>query len=637
MPEIYTLEKVRNFVRHSRLFGHAAQIMGDFILRAGKVQSPELYLTMALTVQKAGEQHICLQLPEYAGQTLIAQNENQEQLRLPELDSWIESLKECQAENILLFADGQHDGNASSALLLIDQSNGCYLQRQWSLECSIIRNLCSRANSFLELPQLPPGYLHNLISFFQTAQDHPEIDYQQLAVMAAMRRKLTVISGGPGTGKTTVAAAVLAVKSEQNPALRIKLAAPTAKAAVRLLQSLQSNIDKLSSSNEIKNKLRNLESSTIHSLLGVRRNSNEFIYNSTNYLNCDLLLLDECSMVSQELMANTLEALSPDAEVILLGDRYQLASVEAGAVMADICDGAEPNLLDRQAAELFAGQTSWQVATADENTLKHAPLTGALIELKENHRFAKNAQILGETAAMIRDLNDSGDIAATASYIAGRSGAEFEFKDLDEKELKKLLKEKFSAPRLADGSKFTDLPQLAASGKTADRAKAFELMEKLKILAPAYEGVRGINHLNKTAMEILQLDSIYSPGAILIIKRNDYRVKLVNGDIGLVGRDEQGNIKVFFAGQPHPYDIADLPEHEAVFAMSVHKSQGSGFGETVFVMPEKMTPLMTREMVYTAMTRAENKLCCIGSVEVFAQALANTTIRMSNLPAKLKN
>ena len=161
-------------------------------------------------------------------------------------------------------------------------------------------------------------------------------------------------------------------------------------------------------------------------------------------------------------------------------------------------------------------------------------------------------------------------------------------------------------------------------------------MDKLKILAPAYDGVRGIDNLNKIAMDILQLNNIYEPGAILLIKRNDYRINLVNGDIGLVGKDAQGNIKVFFADKIHPYDISDLPEHDAVFAMSVHKSQGSGFGETIFVMPEKMTELMTREMVYTAMTRAENKLCCIGSEEIFAQALANATTRMSNLAKRLQ-
>ena len=403
-----------------------------------------------------------------------------------------------------------------------------------------------------------------------------------------------------------------------------------------MLQSLKGNIDKLSSPPEVKEKLRSLESSTIHTLLGVRWNSNSFIHNRTNYLNCDLLLIDECSMVSQELMANTLEALAPDAGLILLGDRYQLASVEAGAVMADICDGASPNYLDKKAAELFTAQTNWSVPVADSEMLQNTPLAGALIELKENHRFAHNARILGSVAAAIRDLNKSSDIPAAAKYIAGQSGDEFEFRDLDGNAMKKLLQEKFSEPRLKDGECFKDLPRLAASGNEDDRKKAFVLLDKLKILAPAYDGVRGIDNLNQIAMDILQLDTPYEPGAILLIKRNDYRINLVNGDIGLVGKDEAGNIKVFFADKQHPYDLNELPEHAPVFAMSVHKSQGSGFSETIFVMPEKVNELMTREMVYTAMTRAENKLCCIGSEEILAQSLAQATVRMSNLALKLK-
>lgn len=632
----YDLGQLKTFVRQSGLFDQAAQVMGDFILRASTVKPPELYLTVVLTVQCSTEQHICLKLPEYAGKILTSQSSG-DQLQLPELPEWLEALKQCQAGNTIFFDGSAGNGSLDSALLVIDKDSGCYLQRQWSLESSIVKNLLDRANTFLNLPELPAGYLHNLISFFPTAAQHPTVDYQQLAAATALRRKLLVLSGGPGTGKTTVAAAILAVKLEQNPDLRIKLAAPTAKAAVRLLQSLKNNVEKLSSPENIKEKLRNLESSTLHSLLGVRHGSHEFFYNSTNYLNCDILLIDECSMVSQHHMARTLEALSPDTTLILLGDRHQLASVEAGAVMADICDSAEPNRLDRATAELFRSQTTWQIPAADENMLKKAPLTGALVELTENHRFANNARILGETAAIIRNLTPEDDIPAIAAEIAGKSGEEFEFNDIPAKNLKSFLEKKFSVKRLESGETFADLPRLAASGNADDRQKAFALMDKIKILSPAYEGPRGINNLNQLAMNILNLSNMYEPGMILLVKRNDYRIELVNGDIGLVGRDENGNIKVFFTDKVHPYDTADLPEHEAVFAMTVHKSQGSGFGEVIFVMPEKCTDLMTREMVYTAMTRAENKLSCIGSKEILAEALSKVTVRMSNLANKLKN
>ncbi|MBE6403163.1 MAG: exodeoxyribonuclease V subunit alpha [Lentisphaerae bacterium] len=637
MPEKYDLENICRFVRQSNLFGQAAQVMGDFVLRNTQSDSPELYLAMVLAVQCSVDKHVCCKLPEYAGKTLVSVTDPDDKLTLPELNSFLLALHPERTNRATAFFNSG-DKEKSSALLIIDEEACCYLQRQWSFEQSILNNLLDRANSFREVPELPAGYINNLIEFFPTAEEHPEVDYQQLAVMAAMRRKLLVLSGGPGTGKTTVAAAILASMLEQNNDLRIRLAAPTAKAAVRLSQSLQSNIAKLASAENIKEKLFSLESSTIHSLLGTRSDSREFVYNSQNYLNCDVLLIDECSMVSQDLMARTLEALSPDASLILAGDRYQLASVEAGAVMADICDGADPNHLDADAAAIFYRQTTWQVPTPGIDTLKKSPLTGALVELKENHRFARSAKMLGEVATLIRNLNsNSQDVSAVAKYIADSSKDEFEFKDLDAKDLKVFLTQKFSEPRLAGGETFADLPRLAASGNADDRNQAFELMDKLKILCPAYEGLRGLNNLNLLAMKILNLDNMYIPGNILLIKRNDYRIGLVNGDIGLVGKDANGHVKVFFAGKDHAYNISDLPEHEAAFAMTVHKSQGSGFSETIFIMPEKATELMTREMVYTAMTRAENKLCCIGSVEVFAEALAKVTVRMSNLANKLKN
>ena len=637
MPEKYELENLRRFVRQSHLFGQAAQVMGDFALRAACCGDPVLYLTMVLTVQFSADKHVCLKLPECAGTVLVSTAESGDQLVLPELKSWLAALKQESVRSIIAWADEDSPDKVATSLLVIDKDASCYLQRQWSFEQSILKNLLARAGAFRELPDLPEGYLHGLISFFPTAKEHPEVDYQQLAVMAALRRNLLVLSGGPGTGKTTVAAAILASMLEQNSELRIKLAAPTAKAAVRLLQSLKNNTDKLAVSEHIREKLSLLESSTIHSMLGFRHGTREFFYNNTNYLNCDLLLLDECSMVSQDLMARTVEALPPEAMLILLGDRHQLASVEAGAVMADICDGAESNLLDLQAAELFEKQTGWKVPAADSILLKKAPLSGALVELKENHRFAESAVLLGKIAGVIRNLDGSSNIRETARHIAGLAGDEFEFKDLSAGQLRRLLEKKFAEKRLESGESFLDLPRLAGSGNADDRQKAFTLMDKLKILSPAYDGMRGIGSLNRMAMNILDLNNIYSPGSLLLIRRNDYRIDLVNGDIGLVGKDEQGDIKVFFADKSHPYNIADLPEHEMVFAMTVHKSQGSGFGEVIFVMPEKSIELMTREMVYTAMTRAENKLCCIGSEEVFAEALAKVTVRLSNLPGKLKN
>ena len=200
--------------------------------------------------------------------------------------------------------------------------------------------------------------------------------------------------------------------------------------------------------------------------------------------------------------------------------------------------------------------------------------------------------------------------------------------------MQKSLQEK----RLDSGETMLDLPRLAAAGDAESRSKAYKLLNTFKILAPSYDGVCGIRNLNKLMLEIMKLHSFESVGVPLLIRRNNYQIKLFNGDIGLIGINADGEKRVFFAdpdGGEREFKLADLPEYEPVFAMSVHKSQGSGFREVLFVMPEKVTTLMTREMIYTAMTRAEKKLVCIGSVEVLDGALAQGVCRMSNLKFRL--
>ena len=625
-------DKTRNFVRQSGIFSTAAQVMGDMVLRCCKTESPELYMAMVLAAQYSMEKHICVQLAECGGTVLTGRN-NDLQLTLPEYNTWREILKNDSFREVIAVLD-KPVRKVPDTLLVLDCNGGCYLQRQWSFERSVEKALLERAAAVLPLPKLDAGELHGIVSFFPDAEHHPAIDYQQLAVLAAQRHKLTVLSGGPGTGKTTVATAVLALKLKKRPDMRILLAAPTAKAALRLEESIQKNLQYLSRDID-QSGLQELRAATIHRVLGVKLNDNEFKHNSDNPLDCDLLLIDECSMVPLNLMARAVEALPPHAELILLGDRYQLASVEAGSVLADICDSARANVVDPVVAECFKKQTAWSVDSLGEIPQESA-LDGCLIELCENHRFDSDAPLLGKIAGIIRNLQSNDNFATIAEDIASCSGREFKFMDANERELEKIIKNKLDQPRLVSGEKLSDLPELAACASEENLARAFALLNSYKLLAPGYQGPRGIHQLNNICMKHLKLKDLYSVGVPLLIKSNDYRTGLFNGDIGLVGMDEHGRKKVFFENNGHAFNIADLPEHEAVFAMSVHKAQGCGFGEVVFVMPRTGDALMTREMVYTAMTRAEKQLLCIGSTAVFAEALQKVTRRMSNLSKYLK-
>lgn len=632
-----SLKAAREFVRHSGLFSTAAQVMGDMVLRISGCENVALYWAMVLVSQSSLEQHVCCKLEEYAGKTLYSCSESDLAIQLPDMEEFSAAWNLPEVRAVTALATLDDAGKIRRSLLVVDQDNCCYLQRQWSFEFSIARELKLRAEKFSALPLLPPGRISTLMKYFKNIDQHPAVDYQQLAVAAALQRRLLVVSGGPGTGKTTVATAILAIKLEQNTHITIKLAAPTAKAAMRLKESIAGNLDKLNSRDAVKARIAALECTTIHSLLGSRRNSHEFKFNASEPLNCDLLLVDECSMVSQDLMARLLEALPEHADLILLGDRYQLASVDAGAVMADICDAAYPNAVDKKCAELFAAQTRWQplVISALERQYRHLPLNGCLIELEENHRFASSSPLLGKVSGMIRDLNRSGDAEKVAGAIVKLKGDEFEFKAAETLDLARFLHKKLSCPRLDSGESLLDLPRLAGSGNEEDVRKAFALLNKFKLLAAAYKGSCGIEKLNEICMQLLKLKTLHDPGMAILIKRNDYRLGLVNGDIGISCRCPDGTVKVFFAGIAHGFDPADLPEHEAVFAMSVHKSQGSGFAEVVFVMPENDCELLSREMVYTAMTRAEEKLCCIGSEKLLAAALGKVTHRVSNLVRRM--
>lgn len=631
------VEDVRSFVRCSALFSDAALVMADFALRCAPGSTGLFYLTVALTVNSNQANHVCCKLSKYAGTELVALNSDCSfgTLRLPDVQTWREALRQDPAVGHCIAFYPQE--KTHSALLVFDPDDGCYLQRQWHFEQSIVRALISRARSVYDLPILPEKFLHSLVKFFPDAVKHPAVDHQQLALLAALRHKLLVISGGPGTGKTTVASAILALKLKFAPQMKILLAAPTAKAAIRLKESLIGNLDNLQQvSDSTRAALQELPAVTINRLLGTDRKSHEFKRNQENPLECDLLLVDECSMVSQHLMARMLEALPESADLILLGDRYQLASVEAGSVIGDICQAAQPNVPDAETAKLFKEQTNWDVPVFSEDDLQKYPLNGCLVELTENHRFDTAAPGIGRSAALIRNLDNSSDFAAAAAEISNIKDGGFEFIRHEQINIEKFIAAKLAIPRLASGESMLDLLRLAGENTPESRNKAFALLNALKILAPVHHGKIGIDRLNALCMEILQLKDIHSVCMALMISQNDYRVNLFNSDTGIVCRGGNGTKEVWFPGNERAYKISELPEHVPVFAMSVHKSQGSGFSETICVLPEKFNEACSREMIYTAMTRAEKQLCCIGSVEVLTQTLKNVTERMSNLTGQLQ-
>jgi exodeoxyribonuclease V alpha subunit len=469
------------------------------------------------------------------------------------------------------------------------------------------------------LPQLKSS-----ISALFPKADGDEIDWQLVAAFAALRRRLCIISGGPGTGKTRTVVVLLALLLEQHPALRIALAAPTGKAAARLQEALKTARATLPCAPAVRDLLPT-EAGTIHRLLGYIPDSAYFRHDAENPLPFDVLLVDEASMVDLALMAKLVAAIPPSGRLILLGDKDQLASVEAGAVLADFCNGSEQRCYSSQFAEEFKEITGR--ALPPQSVAKHAPqLADCIVELRRNYRFAGDSGIHrisqavneGNAGAAIEHLREAGDPA----------GATVVWKELPAAaKLKETLK-----PQVL--SRFKDY--LSA----ANPLEAIRAFGQFRILCAVRHGPYGVENLNRMVEEILSeaglicADDRFYPGRPVMIVRNDYNLRLFNGDIGFVRANEAGELRACFAGADQTLREVmplRLPEHETAFAMTVHKSQGSEFERVLLILPRKDSPVLSRELVYTGLTRASRAVELWTEREIFASAVRRKISRRSGL------
>lgn len=617
---MWTFEQARCWAENDDALVAIDRVFADFILKLTAGESVELYLASLLASFAVRQGHSCADLKAWS-----------EKEGFPPFAAWLAALAAPENRIAVTLYDG---GGTPATPLVADRAGRCYLQRYFVFEKTVAKRLIELAAQPVTPPELAPGRLHQLSQFFPDAAAHPAPDYQQWAVWNGVSRALTVLSGGPGTGKTTVAAALIALELELHPGLRIALAAPTGKAQARLVESLRNNLGRLRVSDAVRERMAALEAGTIHKLLGARRNSNEFRHHAGNPLPCDLLIVDECSMVPLNLMARLLAALRPGARLVLLGDRRQLASVEAGAVMADICDAGAGNVGTAAQVRGFAAQTRWKIPEISDAK----PLSGCVVELTENHRFDRDAPLIGRIATAIREVGEGPDAAAAlAAQMTVWQGAEYAFFRSGGVELERHLAAAVRKIRIDGRWRLLDLPELATKGTPEARAIAFRLLDSFRILAPQLRGRRGVYRLNELIMEQLNLTSMEAPGMAILILTNDPRTGLFNGDTGLAALDRPGGaVRIFFPGIERGFLPGELPAHEAVFAMTVHKSQGSGFSEVMVVMPETDSPLLTRELVYTAATRAEKRLEIWSDERLLARALAAPTHRDSGLLHRLE-
>ncbi|MDA9557688.1 exodeoxyribonuclease V subunit alpha [Vibrio sp.] len=490
------------------------------------------------------------------------------------------------------------------------------------------------------------------------------LNWQKVAASVALTRRFSVISGGPGTGKTTTVVKLLAAlikqaELEHKVPPSIKLVAPTGKAAARLTESIGNAIGGLPLPTEFK-ALIPTDASTLHRLLGSINQSNEFRHHAQNPLHLDVLVIDEASMVDLPMMYKVMSALPPQARVILLGDKDQLSSVEAGSVLSDICelyDGA----YSHQQQQWLSQLTGFEHLPA---STKVQGMSDGVCVLQKSYRFDSRSGI-GQLARAV-NAGDSYQVA----QVWGKGFSDIEQCALSEESYQTLLKtlsheyagflkelnnnEQAPVDSLTsfDYSNPADPLTIVAPLKSStleSRAKrALDAFNRCRLLCAVREGEFGIVGMNRHIERMLSRQGhiktsgeMWYHGRPIMVTQNDHALGIYNGDVGICILDmneEVPRFKVCFElpdGSIKSILPSRVPEHETAFAMTIHKSQGSEFDYTLLLLPPESTPFLTKELIYTGITRAKKRLSLYANTDVVTGGLKNTISRASGLAQRL--
>ncbi len=545
--------------------------------------------------------------------------------------------------------------NLSSPLVLRGQT--LYLRRYWDDERRVAAQVNARSNTAVAV-DLPTVRLW-LDRLFPAAlgsgaampSEEPAIDWQKAACAMALRGKLSILTGGPGTGKTYTAARLLALLYAVDPAperLRVALAAPTGKAAARLKQSIDASLGELQERLGDSLPLAALTSHigaarTLHALLGARPDTRAYRFDAAHPLEVDVVIVDEASMIHLEMMAALLEALPPQARVIFLGDKDQLASVEAGAVLGDLCRHAqEGRYRARTAADVKAA--SGQTLPA-KYLMAHGPaLAQQTVMLRASQRFggaigklalAANDGDAAGAMALLRQSKDGAvawldtdkSTAAVHLALAGRAGADGGYG--------RYVATLQARPKGEEGS--------AHAHWTLAVLHAFEAFRVLCAVREGEWGAAGLNQAIERALVLagqLNKNGEWYEGRPVLVTRNDAGLGVFNGDIGITlkppGRGAPLRAYFMDGHTVRSVAVSRLAHVETAFAMTVHKSQGSEFAHTVLVLPREPSRVLTRELVYTGITRARKAFTLVtGRAGALADALGHPTQRASGLLERL--
>ena len=633
-----------------------------FLNRQEPSASPLVLLGAALASHQLGRGHICLDIAgalKDPDGTLSLPPEGETGEDMPAKPSHIlAKITKDYWENQLSGSElvGQDGDNTP---LVLEQER-LYLRRYWVYTRQVAQEILSRVGQKNPVPDDLERRLDKIFLKLRSPKEikKQSIHWQSVAAAVAAVSNFSVISGGPGTGKTTTVVQVLGllqgIALEQGKILRIRLAAPTGKAAARLTESISKAMGLLPE--EIQAHMPT-EVTTLHRLLGTRHDSRQFIHNRTNRLHVDLLVVDEASMIDLEMMDALLGALPSRARLILLGDKDQLASVEAGSVLGDICANASRPCYLPDTIDFIKNATGYDLSDYS------SPGTGLdqqIVVLRKSHRFHEDSGI-GNLAQAV-NLGEKEAVAKV--WKKGYSDIhQLLIRSCEASQFRSLILDgnpKSFPHAAAQPVGYRAYLELLANGMQGFSSEThwfkavLEKFDGFQLLSPVRKGEWGVVGLNRICARILYNAGLiratqgWYPGRPVMVTRNDYRLGLMNGDIGI--SVEVGNEYQKGQGEGTPaekilrvvFPMADgsikqvLPSRleavETVYAMTVHKSQGSEFDHTALILPDTMSPVLTRELIYTGITRARSFFTLAGpSPGILASAAKQRTLRASGL------
>jgi exodeoxyribonuclease V alpha subunit len=614
----------------------------QFLIRLDPQAPALLPLAGALLARLEGEGHTCIALDDLLsaperfldwpapGHAMLATALG----HWPHAAQWTETLAQSLCVQVTERNTSNPANSAETPLVL--SAARLYLRRYWRDQQFIAETLRQRAQQ--RVADANPEALKPWLEQLFPASDEPgdELPWQKIACALALRSHFSIITGGPGTGKTYTAARFMALlMATSSTPLRIVLAAPTGKAAVRIDESLQSAVSTLPQLGRISDMAaafaRLRPARTLHSLLGARPDSRRFRHDAANPLELDVLVVDEASMIHQEMMAALLRALPPSARLILLGDQDQLASVEAGAVLAELCLGS--GKYDAGTCHYIRASCGAAPQPGDNGS---SPLASNIIRLQRSHRFNTEIGALADAVHGGHPESAIGILQAahTGTLAWQPAPASHQILELARTE-----------------SAYGRVWQTAGQPPPKDRQQHSAWVNTIlndyadfRILCALRQGPWGVTGINRAIEDylqrqgILQSRGLWYAGRPTLVTRNDPTLGLSNGDIGIALPDPDKRLRVYFPNSedaPRAILPSRLNHAESAWAMTVHKAQGSEFAHTVLILPPEDSPVLSRELLYTAITRARKCFTLIAPRERLENAIQRQTRRMSGLHAAL--